>query len=172
MLKSIAFYAIATVLLASPALAAAQTAPAACPTLTHTLSRGSRGAEVTALQQFLIAQGLLASDSATGYFGPLTQAAVQKFQSSQAIVSSGTPATTGYGSVGPKTRVAIGLACTHTNSSVNASSTSYTPRSAPPSSLQPQCRLVALPTGKACTGTWKEVKDAKGCTASWECSTQ
>lgn len=32
--------------------------------------------------------------------------------------------------------------------------------------------LVALPTGKTCTGRWKEVKDAKGCTASWECAGQ
>lgn len=39
----------------------------------------------------------------TGYYGSLTVAAVQKFQAYHGIVSSGTPATTGYGRVGPST---------------------------------------------------------------------
>lgn len=175
MTQKLAFGAVGLVLLTSPALALAATstslpAQAGCPKLAHTLGRGLKGADVTALQQFLIAQNLLASDSATGYFGFLTQGAVQKFQASQNVVSSGTPASTGYGLVGAKTRKAIGLACTHTNPSSTAPSTPYTPKSAPPSSLQPNCPLVALPTGKSCTGTWKEVKDVKGCTASWQCA--
>jgi len=66
---------------------------------------------VIQLQQFLIGQNLLSNDSVTGYFGAHTQAAVQAFQKSQAIVSSGNPATTGYGAVGPKTRAAFASDC-------------------------------------------------------------
>ena len=155
---------------------AASSTTAHCPNLTRTLAFGARGTDVSALQQFLIAQNLLSSDSATGfdgltpsgYFGALTQTAVQKFQASQGIVSSGTPASTGYGLVGARTRAAIAQACTHTNASANTSAPAA-PKSAPASSLQPQCPLVALPTGKSCTGQWKEVKDPQGCTASWQC---
>ena len=51
-----------------------------CPILTRFLSRGSRGADVVLLQQYLIAQGDLAAGNDTGYFGPLTEAAVQQWQ--------------------------------------------------------------------------------------------
>ena len=80
---------------------------AACVTINANLQRGSRGAEVLTLQQFLIAQGLLLSDSATSFFGSLTESAVQKWQASQNIVSSGSPSSTGWGVVGPKTRAAL-----------------------------------------------------------------
>ncbi len=73
----------------------------------NALSLGASGAAVTALQSFLRAQGYLSS-APTGYFGPLTERAVQGFQCDQNIVCSGTPATTGFGSVGPKTRARIG----------------------------------------------------------------
>src|SRR3989344_3580512 len=43
----------------------------------------------------------------TTMFGSLTQAAVKKFQAKYNIVSSGTPSTTGYGTVGPKTRAKL-----------------------------------------------------------------
>ncbi len=124
---------LAFLLLASPVFALA-TAPANCPTLARTLSKGARGADVSALQQFLIAQGLLSADSATGfdgltpsgYFGVLTQGAVQKFQTSQGLVSFGTPATTGYGAVGPKTRAAIAQACARPQSSQTSTATTTT----------------------------------------------
>ncbi|MBI5469895.1 peptidoglycan-binding protein [Candidatus Kaiserbacteria bacterium] len=74
-----------------PVFASAQT----CPNLSRNLSFGSRGSDVSKLQQFLISQNFLASDSATGYFGRLTEAAVKKFQCSQNVVCSGIPATTG-----------------------------------------------------------------------------
>ena len=57
--------------------------------ITRTLAVGSKGDDVITLQRFLITQNLLASDSATGYFGGLTEAAVQKFQSAHNLVSSG-----------------------------------------------------------------------------------
>lgn len=43
----------------------------------------------------------------TGYFGPLTLKAVQRFQTKYGIVSSGSPSTTGYGRVGPRTRAKL-----------------------------------------------------------------
>ncbi len=72
----------------------------------RTLFRGSSGDDVRQLQLLLIQQGLLNSSSATGYFGVLTEAALQKWQARYNVVSSGTPATTGYGVFGAKTRAA------------------------------------------------------------------
>jgi hypothetical protein len=80
---------------------------APCPALTRNLSRGSHGADVTALQKCLISQTLLPQDDATGLYGPLTEAAVQQFQAQNGIVSSGDPSTSGYGAVGPRTRKAL-----------------------------------------------------------------
>ena len=85
-----------------------------CVTVTKNLSFGSRGSEVTKLQQFLIAQRLLSADSATGFFGKGTQSAVQTYQKKNGIASSGYPATTGYGAVGKKTRAMIVASCTKT----------------------------------------------------------
>ncbi|HUO50066.1 MAG TPA: peptidoglycan-binding domain-containing protein, partial [Candidatus Paceibacterota bacterium] len=67
-------------------------------TLTKPLSLGSTGPDVTTLQQLLQTNGYL-SIAPTGYFGTLTQAAVQKYQVAHSIVTSGTPATTGFGAV-------------------------------------------------------------------------
>lgn len=95
------------------ALKTSKTAPAPtssasyCPTFPRILSFGSSGSDVTQLQKFFISQNFLAARDGTGYFGALTQAAVRKWQAQYNIVSSGTPATTGYGTVGPKTRATI-----------------------------------------------------------------
>jgi hypothetical protein len=75
----------------------------------RTLVRGMRGADVMAVQQKLIVLSYLTSDSATGYFGSLTQAAVSKFQCDKNLVCSGTAASTGYGTVGKKTRGLLGF---------------------------------------------------------------
>lgn len=91
--------AIALIFLASTGIADAA--------ITRTLSFGARGNDVVELQTFLIDQELLAADLATGYFGTITEAAVQKFQTSNNIVSSGSAATTGWGMVGPKTRALL-----------------------------------------------------------------
>ncbi len=82
----------------------------------HVLTVGSTdattGGEVTKLQQ------LLAADPSTypegvvsGYFGPATERAIQHLQTAHSIVSSGTPATTGYGAVGSLTRAALYSLC-------------------------------------------------------------
>ena len=76
--------------------------------LTSSLDFGSRGANVTELQTYLAKDSnIYPSGLVTGYFGSLTQAAVQRFQTAQGIVSAGTPETTGYGRVGPVTMARI-----------------------------------------------------------------
>jgi len=78
---------------------------ASCLTLSYNLYAGltdnSTNGQVSQLQQFL------GVSSITGYFGPMTQQAVQNWQASHGIVSSGSPDTTGYGFVGPATRAAM-----------------------------------------------------------------
>ena len=64
---------------------------------TQNLTVGSRGDDVTTLQSWLISNGYLTIAAPTGYFGPLTKAAVAAYQSAKGI----TPAV-GY--FGPITR--------------------------------------------------------------------
>jgi len=59
------------------------------------LSSGSSGAQVTALQKRLIADGFF-TGSATGTYGPLTEAAVKKYQAKHGLSQAGV--------VGPSTR--------------------------------------------------------------------
>jgi len=56
-------------------------------TFTMNLTVGSRGSEVVALQQVLVAQGHLVMPAgvAMGYFGPLTKAAVAKWQAANGV---------------------------------------------------------------------------------------
>jgi len=76
--------------------------------ITLAMQKGSTGAQVTALQQFLAEDPSLYPEGiVSGYFGSLTESAVQRFQARYGIISSGTAATTGYGAVGPKTRSKI-----------------------------------------------------------------
>lgn len=94
---------------------ASSTAPQASPTgvanaspcsvLGGNLGVGSEGEDVTRLQQFLskdksiYPQGLV-----TGYFGPATEDAVQRWQAAHNVVATGTPAENGFGVIGPRTR--------------------------------------------------------------------
>jgi peptidoglycan hydrolase-like protein with peptidoglycan-binding domain len=94
---------IAVLCVITPMLAFASTASA------RTLTITMRGDDVRAVQTQLLSIGLVTMDSVTGYFGTITLAAVQLFQRTYSIVSSGTPASTGYGGVGPKTRAALQL---------------------------------------------------------------
>ncbi|OGD68824.1 hypothetical protein A2996_00720 [Candidatus Campbellbacteria bacterium RIFCSPLOWO2_01_FULL_34_15] len=76
--------------------------------ITSQLDFGDRGSEVTELQTYLATDvSIYPEGLVTGYFGQLTKAAVERFQTSVGIVSQGTPATTGYGRVGPLTQAAI-----------------------------------------------------------------
>ena len=60
---------------------------------------GTRSDDVVKLQQILINQGYLRITAPTGYFGPLTQAAVQRYQTAHGIPSTGF--------VGPLTRASL-----------------------------------------------------------------
>src|SRR4051812_36509885 len=87
-----------------------------CTALTQNLSQGMKGTQVTALQQFLKDQKI--TITVTGTYDTQTIAAVKKWQAAHGIISSGTPATTGYGSVGPKTRAAINANCAGTSATL------------------------------------------------------
>ena len=91
-----------------------------CPQIGRVLSVGSSGSDVSSLQQFL------GVSPATGYFGSITQSAVESWQTSNNIISYGTAATTGFGVVGPRTAAAIRLACSGGSSSSGNSSSSNT----------------------------------------------
>lgn len=69
--------------------------------LTSNLQIGSRGSEVIALQAELKALNYLRIEP-TGYYGPVTEHAVFKFQQSQSL--AGSKASLGAGVFGPKTR--------------------------------------------------------------------
>jgi hypothetical protein len=90
-----------------------------CAAISVTLQQGDRGDAVRALQQFLIAEHFLAPGNVTGYFGPLTQTAVQQFQAARGIVSLGDPIETGYGAAGPQTRAAIAALCKSVSSATS-----------------------------------------------------
>lgn len=68
-----------------------------CIVLTRSLYRGVSHKEVSDLQQFLISKGY--SVSVTGYYGPMTEAAVKLYQKSKGVTPTGT--------VGPLTRAHI-----------------------------------------------------------------
>ena len=76
-------------------------------TITRSLSYGSRGSDVTTLQNYLISKGYLEADNNTGFYGNLTKAAVRQFQCTFNIVCSGDESSTGWGVIGPKTRGAL-----------------------------------------------------------------
>ncbi len=90
----------------------------ACPNIGRVLKRGSSGDDVTRLQQFLALDvSVYPEGTISGYFGPLTEQAVQRWQAKYNIVSSGSSASTGYGVVGPRTAAAIALLCSTGSSS-------------------------------------------------------
>jgi len=78
-----------------------------CPKLSRAVGYGANGNDIVNLQLFLASEGLLETSSATGFFGKLTEAAVQAWQKAKGIISEGSPETTGWGLVGPKTRSAF-----------------------------------------------------------------
>lgn len=96
---------------------------ASCPKIGRVLKKGMSGDDVTALQQFLAQDPSIYPDgTVSGYFGSLTEAAVQRWQAKNNIVSSGTPSSTGYGVVGPRTAAAIALLCTQNGSGSSGAS--------------------------------------------------
>lgn len=78
-----------------------------CGVYNRDLTIGSTGADVTALQTWLISNGFTIAAGATGYFGGQTQAALAKYQASVSI-------TPPAGYFGPITRAKLGGSCTGT----------------------------------------------------------
>ena len=73
--------------------------------ITAALSRGSRGAQVVALQTFLAQDAAIYPEKViNGTYGPATEMAVKRFQKRHSIAKEG---STGFGSVGPATRAKI-----------------------------------------------------------------
>jgi peptidoglycan hydrolase-like protein with peptidoglycan-binding domain len=83
--------------------------PTSTKQTTIVLAKGSRGKEVTTLQKFLVSEGLLVQDPSDvlGLYGGKTEAAVKKFQCDHKIICSGSPSTTGWGTVGKGTRALV-----------------------------------------------------------------
>lgn len=84
---------------ATPAIPQGQVLGAAVYNFSNDLAVGSRGADVTALQQSLIDAGYAVPDGPTGYFGAQTRAAVIAFQKARGIEQ--------VGNVGPLTRAEL-----------------------------------------------------------------
>lgn len=88
----------------SPAAPSVPATPSAFG-LTKGLTIGSQGDEVTQLQSYLASDpSVYPEGKITGYFGSLTQAAVEKFQEKYGLAAKG---DAGYGFVGPKTRAKL-----------------------------------------------------------------
>ena len=72
------------------------------------LGPGSSGDSVTTLQKLLSQDTKIYPEAlVTGYYGTLTQKAVERFQCTHNVVCSGTVSSSGYGFVGPRTREVI-----------------------------------------------------------------
>ncbi|GEM_PF-2787940 len=98
----------------------------------HTLYRGvtdnTSGNEVSKLQQLLSEEpDVYPQARVTGYFGQLTEAAVGLWQTKHHVVSSGSPETTGYGVVGPKTRTELNLVLSARHPALNSESVPIAP---------------------------------------------
>ena len=100
--------------------------------ISSTVGVGSKGASVSCLQEFLIAEGYLAAGNVTGYFGPLTQRALQAFQAHEGIVSNGDPRSTGYGLAGIRTRTRIAALVAAASANTETSQPDTTPPAGSP----------------------------------------
>lgn len=89
------------------------------PTITKTLTVGSRGTEVEALQQYLIDEGMLDYSGTLGYFGALTKAAVIEWQKANDV----TPAS---GLFGPISRAKLAELATTTTGTTGTAGTGTT----------------------------------------------
>ncbi len=112
LIKHVGLLGSLAVFLTASFLAAPGNAQGACFFLTQSLVPRSLDAttqgQVTLLQQFLAQDPTLYPEGlVTGFFGPATLRAVQRFQVQNGIVNAGTPITTGFGAVGRRTRALI-----------------------------------------------------------------
>ena len=126
-----------------------------CPTFTYNLYLGLNDSDtegqVSQLQKFLAQdQTVYPERTITGFYGPLTEQAVKRWQAQQGVVSSGSPDTTGYGVVGSRTRERVRANC--------GFPTPVPPTPIPPrsSNLSPVISGVSGPTtlNTGQSGTW------------------
>ena len=101
--------AVATVIGLAASTTTAPIVPQQCVSIVRPLAVGSIGNDVSALQTFL-------GVKSTGYFGPMTQTALTKWQISNHVTVS--PRSSGAGIAGPKTRAALRCQSDVSNSSV------------------------------------------------------
>lgn len=72
------------------------------------LNDSETGGEITKLQKYLAQdQTIYPEGLITGFYGPLTEAAVKRWQCKYGIVCKGSLETTGYGAFGPQSRVKL-----------------------------------------------------------------
>ncbi len=70
------------------------------------------GGDVSRLQTFLAEDSTMYPEgTVSGFYGPATRRAVERYQASKGIATSGSPETNGYGAVGPSTRASISSNC-------------------------------------------------------------
>jgi peptidoglycan hydrolase-like protein with peptidoglycan-binding domain len=83
----------------------------ACGLLMRNLRRGSSGDDVHQLQNFLLNSGDLDTGTTTGFFGEKTERALQNWQARMGVANSGDANSTGFGALGPKTRMIMMMKC-------------------------------------------------------------
>lgn len=138
------------------------TAVSVSPVFTRSFNVGTISSDVKRLQQVLnsdsdtrvAASGAGSAGKETNYFGPATRKAVQKFQCKYKIICSGTPAATGYGNLGPKTRAKIQEIFKITGTSVPVN-TNAVPTTTPVPKVETPIPKVETPT----TAPKQEVPD-------------
>ncbi|MEK7511296.1 MAG: peptidoglycan-binding protein [Patescibacteria group bacterium] len=137
----------------------ASVAPVATYTpTTAPLGVGARGAAVLEVQQKLLVLGFF-GDTPTGYFGPITRAAVAAFQAAKGLEQ--------VGFVGPRTRALLATVSTTAPSSSGSTSTDLgttTGSSEDSPSLSFRVNKRSAPAGDTIRLTWS-AKDATTCTA-------
>ena len=80
------------------------------------LGPSMKSAEVALLQRMLATdRTLYPTGEISGFYGPLTQQAVERFQIKYGLLSSGTPGTNGFGNVGPRTLAKLNAVYVDTN---------------------------------------------------------
>lgn len=125
-----------------------------CITLTRSLKFGDRGNDVAELQKYLsLNAGVYPEGLVTGYYGPATEKAVQRWQSAHGIVGSGDARTTGWGVVGARTRAGMANCSTIVAPGAVCGGTPTAP-------LVDFCK----------DGSWSKVYNANGCHVDWKCS--
>jgi len=137
--------------------------------LTRTLERGSQGDDVLSLQEFLRDQSQYTGELG-GYFGELTESAVRTYQTAHGIITSGTRETTGFGVVGPRTRLSITTFCSTAQRTVPATTTVMSPATPMQSA---HCPTVPTLPQNFCTGTHTPhaVYGSDACQTGWICKT-